>query len=421
MAQINEFPKEEGQTEPGQQAPAQDAAQTQIEKPPWWRRRLIGYLCVLPILAIIIGGTELMKGIVPYLGYPSSIWVFFLTIVALTWGTGPALLLIVLGVTVLDYYFVAPKDQYTILQWPDVIQLVPYVLAAAAITVITHQLERSRNRARIAEMHARTAEAQAQNSARQLSEANQHLTEVNQKLANADRTKDRFISIVAHELKTPITAIRGHSQLIQHRLARQQKQQSLSPNEEKTTSSVQHIEEQTDRLTILINDLLDVSRIRSGQMRMKKEPCDLNEICRAVTEEQRLLSKRTITLHQPEGPLLLQADRDRLAQVLTNLISNAVKYSSEPEPIEVSISQQEGWAVLQVRDYGRGISKKRLPHLFQEFYRTPDAQVSSIQGLGMGLAIVKEIVKKHDGQIGCESEEGQGSTFFVKLPLLQKP
>ena len=150
---------------------------------------------------------------------------------------------------------------------------------------------------------------------------------------------------------------------------------------------------------------------------LKRQPSHLNEICQKAVEQQLLLSERRIILNTPAFPIEIAVDRDRLTQAFTNVLSNAIKYSPQERPVEVSASQNTEHAHVQVRDYGAGISKEHLPHIFETFYRTPDVQASPVRGFGLGLAIAKEIVELHKGRIWCESEPGQGSTFFIELPL----
>ena len=114
--------------------------------------------------------------------------------------------------------------------------------------------------------------------------------------------------------------------------------------------------------------------------------------------------------------MTIVADRDRLSQVVTNLLTNAVKYSPEESEVLLRLSQSDTQACIEVQDFGKGIADKQLPHIFDTFYRTPDAQASSKFGLGLGLAICKDIVERHGGRIWVESKVGKGSTFFVELP-----
>jgi signal transduction histidine kinase len=282
--------------------------------------------------------------------------------------------------------------------WQDTAQLIPFVIAGLTIALITAQRERAR-------LRALGTEQELQAYAEELEVANHKLEEANQ-------TKDQFLSIASHELKTPITSIRGYTQLTIRRLT---KQKDLSPEMEDVSATLQKINDQTSRLTSLIDELMDVSSIRAGKLELRKQKCDLRDICREVVKDQRLLSGRTITVNMPEKAIMIQVDQHRIEQVFANLISNAIKYSPDEQPIEVILQQYDGTTTVRVKDFGQGIPKDEQERIFETFYRTPDAQTSSKRGLGLGLAIVKDIVERHNGRIWCESTPGQGSTFFVEL------
>jgi signal transduction histidine kinase len=144
--------------------------------------------------------------------------------------------------------------------------------------------------------------------------------------------------------------------------------------------------------------------------------CDLVEICRAVVEEQRLLSGRTISLEIPPEIVKIRADANRLSQVITNLVSNALKYSPDDKPISVRLSQDDDNITIAVEDEGSGIDREEQEHIFEPFYRASHARNSSKNGMGLGLAICKDIVERHGGSIWCDSHPGKGSSFFVRLP-----
>jgi signal transduction histidine kinase len=237
---------------------------------------------------------------------------------------------------------------------------------------------------------------------------------VNRQLQEANRLKYQFLSMASHELKTPITTIRGQAQLGMMRL---NKQTELSPELEQVRTAFERIEQHTYRLNALVDDLLDLSTLSSGKVKLRAARCDLAEVCREAIEEQQLLSGRTIALELPLSPMQVQADCERIGQVITNLVSNAVKYSTENSTIQVSISQSHGKAIIQVHNEGTPIPKELQANLFEPFYRTPAAQSSSKKGWGLGLAISKQIVERHGGSIRVESSQGKGTTFTIELPL----
>src|SRR5258706_3901906 len=242
------------------------------------------------------------------------------------------------------------------------------------------------------------------------------LVQADQVLKLATELEDQFITVASHELKTPMTPISGHAQLLLRRLSRVQE---LSSEMELIRTSIENIDGQTRRLNALVNELLDLSSIRAGKMDLYAEKCDVVDIGRQVVEQESSLTDRSIALIAPSTPIMLQADCTRVNQVVINLVDNALKYSSPQSHVEVQMSQNENGALIEVRDCGPGIPEDQQAHLFEPFYRGPYLQTSPKSGLGLGLAICKEIVERHGGHIWFKSHESTGSTFFVELPFLQ--
>ncbi|HEY6541236.1 MAG TPA: HAMP domain-containing sensor histidine kinase, partial [Ktedonobacteraceae bacterium] len=207
--------------------------------------------------------------------------------------------------------------------------------------------------------------------------------------------------------------IRGQAQLGMLRL---KKQTELPPELESVRTALERIEQHTYRLNSLVDDLLDLSILSSGKIKLRATRCDLGEVCREVIAEQQMLSGRTIALELPPSPVLVQADCERIGQVLTNLVSNAIKYSTENSAIQVGVSQTSEKAIVQVHNEGTPIPQELQANLFEPFYRTPAAQSSSKKGWGLGLAISKQIVERHGGRILVESSQGKGTTFTIELP-----
>ncbi|MBA2393286.1 MAG: HAMP domain-containing histidine kinase [Ktedonobacteraceae bacterium] len=361
-----------------------------IRQSPGWRHPLVGYILCPFIIAVAMVCTLFLQKALNIVHFASAFPILAILLVALFWGVGPALIAVALGTVLLDYYFVPPFGQIMAGTWRDTIQLVPFIIAGCTIALITAQRERAR-------LLALGAEQELQVYAEEMELANR-------KLEEADQMKDQFLSIASHELKTPVTSIRGHAQLTIHRL---NKQKNASPEMEEIGMALKKINDQTTRLTNLIDDLMDVSSIRAGKLELRKQKSDLRDICREAVEDEHLLNGRPITLNMPERAVNVAVDRDRMAQVLLNLISNAIKYSPDGSPIEVILNERPSSALIQVKDSGKGIPKDQQTHIFEIFYRTPDAQTSSKRGLGLGLAISKNIVERHDGSIWCESEPGR--------------
>ncbi|QRN97641.1 PAS domain-containing protein [Archangium violaceum] len=222
--------------------------------------------------------------------------------------------------------------------------------------------------------------------------------------------RDEFLSIASHELRTPITALRLGIQRL-FRLARGGEE----PSWKMVAASLAGVERQGRRLTLLIDSLLDVSRLRSHHIQLELEELDLSEVVRDVVAQLEGVLART---HTPlslraDTPVVGRWDRFRLEQVVTNLLDNAIKYGAAA-PIEVTVALEEGSAVLTLRDQGIGIAPERLPFIFGRFERAVSSR--HYGGLGLGLYIVRQIVEMHGGSIQVESSPGRGSTFTVRLP-----
>ena len=231
-------------------------------------------------------------------------------------------------------------------------------------------------------------------------------------ITRLERQKVEFLSVASHELKTPLTSLKILTQLTQRRLVRA----GVAEAEQ-----LVGMERSIGRMELLVNDLLDISRIEGGKLAMRVEEADLAAVCRAVAEEQMTASERRIKVNMPTKPLLVPMDAERIAQVLTNLVSNALKYSTHNCPVTISARREDEEALVAVHDEGSGIPPESQELLFERFYRVPGVQVQtgSEVGMGLGLYISREIVERHGGRIWVESQVGEGTTFFFTLPLEQ--
>jgi signal transduction histidine kinase len=173
-----------------------------------------------------------------------------------------------------------------------------------------------------------------------------------------------------------------------------------------------------ERMTRLIEEMVTVSAVMEGKLPFRRTRRDLVDICRAAIQ-QMPLAGRTPVLDLPEGPLEVEVDGDRIAQVVMNLVSNAIKYSAPDRPVTLVVRKAAQAAIVSVRDEGAGIGADELSHVFERFYRAPsvDVQAGSHMGLGLGLFISRAIIEQHGGRIWAESEIGRGSTFSFSLPL----
>jgi len=226
-----------------------------------------------------------------------------------------------------------------------------------------------------------------------------------------EQRKNTFIGMASHELKTPITSLKGFTQLLKRKMEKQDMQGS--------SKLLASMETQITRLTKLIDDLLDVAKIEAGNLEYAEEPIELDALLQVIVETiHQTSSTHTITIHGTAQKQVI-GDGDRLGQVFINLITNAIKYSPNAKTVDVSITNADDEVVVSVRDYGVGIPQEHQSKVFERFYRVYDATGKNFPGLGMGLHISYEIVKRHNGKIWVESSEGKGSTFFVSLPIAE--
>ncbi|HET9109322.1 MAG TPA: ATP-binding protein, partial [Ktedonobacterales bacterium] len=248
-------------------------------------------------------------------------------------------------------------------------------------------------------------------------------------LAEANRRMDEFLSIASHEIKTPLTAIKANVQL-----ARRQAIRALTIAREQGYAQARELElvanlaaraaAAADRQERLVADLLDVSRLTSSHLELRPERVDLAEILRDTIEEQRLTQPgRRLHVSGLVGPMMVEADAERIRQVITNYLGNALKYSPEGCPVEIQLAVEAQRARVTVRDEGTGIPREELERIWDRFQRAADAQhvSGSSVGLGLGLYIAREIVERHHGAVGVESVVGRGSTFWFTLPLVADP
>ena len=232
---------------------------------------------------------------------------------------------------------------------------------------------------------------------------------------DALRARDDLLAVAAHELKTPLTAVIGYTQTLQMRAPREGR---LIRREQ---DMLRLIAAQAKRLHTLIDSVLDLARLRNGQTQIVRQVVDLAALARQVVARAQLMATRhQVEFRGPDTPIVIVGDSVRLEQVLQNLLDNAVKYSPESGVITVCVEQRNTEAILRVSDQGIGIPEQARAQLFERFYRASNLDARRMQGTGIGLSIVTEIVALHGGVVEVDSVEGQGSTFTVRLPLPQE-
>jgi signal transduction histidine kinase len=247
-------------------------------------------------------------------------------------------------------------------------------------------------------------------------------------LQEASRRMTAFLSIAGHEIRTPLTTIKGNIQLAKRSLAKLLNQEMASPQHiHRTLNTLQECldraERQANVQNRLVGDLLDVSRIETDQLELHPRRCDLVAIVRQTIEDKRSLAPtRSISLEISTPPnVFVQADPDRVGQVIDNYLSNALKYSEPTSPIEVRLEPEGPESVrLSVRDKGPGLTADEQQHIWERFHRVPSIQVKSGSGvgLGLGLYICRTIIERQSGHVGVESEKDMGSTFWFTLPVV---
>ena len=228
-----------------------------------------------------------------------------------------------------------------------------------------------------------------------------------------DEHKNDFIKIANHELKTPVTTIKGYVQLL--------KKMRGDSEDKFLVNSLNTIENQVNKLNLLIGDLLDISRIESGKLPLVKDDFSLLKLVTETIED----IKASDPSHQINFELRhasdieVFADKDRITQVLNNLLTNAIKYSPTAQNVDVELYIKDNSAVLSVQDFGIGMDESELEHIFERFYRVSGADEVTFPGFGIGLFIVKDIVERHQGKTWVKSEKNKGSKFFFSLPLFE--
>ncbi len=230
----------------------------------------------------------------------------------------------------------------------------------------------------------------------------------------AEEMKSTFISVISHELKTPVALIKGYAATL--------RREDVQWDMDTIREGLQIIEEEADRLTHLIDNLLDASRIQAGGLKLEFEEVDLKEVIKRVVDGfQVQTAAHQIVIDVPDDLPPVWADRERIRQVLDNLLSNAIKYSPEGGVIRVGAWANTHEVTVYVADQGIGIPEEEQPYLFERFYRVDTSLRRKTKGAGLGLFLAKALVEAHGGRIWVHSKPGEGSTFFFTLPIAGAP
>lgn len=283
-------------------------------------------------------------------------------------------------------------------------------------SVVREHIEKSRLRATEERLTHQLRESSLQLMRRvaELEQARRKLEQAHAELEEAGRLKTEFISMVSHELRTPLTNIQGYVELLLD--------ETDGPINDTQREYLEIVLDNCKRLIAIANDLLDISRIEAGNLRLTKTRLRLQEL---VDEAVRSLYPQfqaknlRLTLDLAPQPLWIWADRERMIQVLNNLLSNACKYTPAGGSVTVRAFPDNGRALVEVSDTGIGIPEQDLERIFEKFYRAENSRQEATYGTGLGLPIAKSLVELHDGSISVTSKLGKGSTFRVQLPLLE--
>ena len=225
-----------------------------------------------------------------------------------------------------------------------------------------------------------------------------------------EQRKNDFIGMVSHELKTPLTSMSAYLQLLQMKAKKSE--------DGFTASMLDKANKQVTKMTTLVNGFLNVSRLEAGKIQIDKQRFNMAELVRETEEENISTISSHHLIFEPVEITFVNADRDKISQVISNLISNAVKYSPANSTIQLACVTDNGMAQVSVKDEGIGIQPEDKEKLFERYYRVKDNKTQSIAGFGIGLYLCAEIIQRHDGRIWVESEWGKGSTFYFTLPVI---
>ncbi|MBC7759004.1 MAG: PAS domain-containing protein [Phormidesmis sp. FL-bin-119] len=224
-----------------------------------------------------------------------------------------------------------------------------------------------------------------------------------------DQRKNDFISMVSHELKTPLASMIGYIQMLNSRAAKSE--------DDFAVGILDKANKQSKKMNALINGFLDMKRVETGKIPIDREIFDMAELLKESEEESMATMSSHTVVFAPVERIMVEADRDKIGQVITNLISNSVKYSPAGSTINVACVNTDNMARVSVKDQGMGISQVNHSQLFDRFYRVESEEKGNVSGFGIGLYICDEIIRRHHGKIWVESELGKGSTFHFTIPI----
>lgn len=245
-----------------------------------------------------------------------------------------------------------------------------------------------------------------------LKEFNSQKDQIQKDTLQLVKNRDEFFSMTSHELKTPVTSLKAYTQLLL--------MEGFSFDEPKSRAMLEKMDQQINKLVTLINDLLDTSRLQYGEMTYSKEPLKLNALIYEVIQEFKLINPGHKIIFQKNIHGNVLGNQERLRQVINNLISNAIKYGPESRQVIIRLDKKEDKIIFSIKDFGYGVKPNDVPYIFDRFYRVSEDNLNTYPGLGVGLYISNEFIKRHGGRMWVESEYRKGSTFYFELPLINE-
>ena len=375
------------------------------------RHPLIGYVLAGLVELAAAGLMLLLTYVAPMFAFHGILVLVSVVLIAVGWGAGPGIFASLTGVLLLWLVVLPPHFS---LRLPDPANGAGLVLALLITIPISLLVGGSGRASRRAEEAAQVL-AQSETRASELA------------LSETRAQMDTFLGIASHELKTPLTSLKLSLQLSQRQLRKLTRSNDGAASSRENAglhSAVEQLErtaQQVQRLEVLVNDLVDVSWIQAGQLELRLDQANLVAIVREAVEAQQQAAPERSIRFQPPADLSapVSVDAGRVEQVVTNYLTNALKYSPADQPVEMGVEVEAEQVRVWVRDQGPGLPLAEQEHIWERFHRAKGVEVQSGTGvgLGLGLYISRIIVERHRGQIGVDSTPGQGATFWFTLPL----
>lgn len=374
-----------------------------------WRRPAASYLLAVLVQLAVAVISRLLIQFVPTYSFPGVLEILAVAFIATNWGVGPGVFAALVGL-VLEETLVLPalngEAQFT---GGDLIEAVLFMAIGICFSVVASTTERAKRKA---------VEEKAQAEAREAA------------LRQTQERMDEFVAIASHDLRSPLTAALGFNEIAAVRYERLSSavldaRPDLGGHVEAIRTNLEEARQSVERMWRLVDLLFDTTQVRTGKIELHRLPCDLAALVYDQVVALRVANpRRTLHLQVPrEGPVQpvqVVVDADRIGQVVTNYVTNALKYSPADQPVAVRVARNSTWACVSVEDHGPGLLASEQEYIWERFYRVPGVQAQGspgTTGLGLGLHICKVIIESHGGKVGVESAVGKGSTFWFSLLL----